>query len=162
MRQYTAVVALVAVLLAPCASAAVRAEQLELKGGATVTVRDFDGKALAGAKVVLFDSKGKELRTLTADDQGRCKLAELDGGVYRMVVADRAQVAFRVADDAKVADMTVVLPKPKYAAGGPQKAVALPLLVVFILGGVAVAGAVTWGTVAAIDAADDDDDDEYP
>jgi hypothetical protein len=160
MKKYAAVVAVVALFLAPCASAATRAQQLEVKSGWELTVHNFDGKPLAGAKLTVFDGAGKEVRTVTTDVKGKCSLEKLEAGAYRVVVADRAQMSFAVNPKAQVERVTVVLPRPDYAAGGPKKAIALPILLTFILGAIAVAAA---GAVIYDEVTDDDDDDKkYP
>ncbi|MFO7900680.1 MAG: carboxypeptidase-like regulatory domain-containing protein [Planctomycetota bacterium] len=144
MRSYVAVVAAVAMFLAPCASAAVRAERLELKPGrAVVTVRDSDGTALAKAEVELETKAGKGMRTFIADEEGVCTLDGLDAGLYRLKVANRAYVPFAVSKKAEHDSAMIILPpQKKYAAGEAEEAVKLPSLTTFIIGGAVVVGGI--------------------
>lgn len=141
MRSYVAVAVAVAMFLAPCASAAVRAERLELKPGrAVVTVRDSDGTALPKAEVELQTKAGKAMETFTADEEGVCTLEGLDAGVYRLKVANRAYVPFAVSKKAEHDSAMIILPPRKaYAAGEAEEAVKLPSLTTFIIGGAVVA-----------------------
>ena len=140
MRHYVAVVLVVTLLMAPCASAAVTAQALEMKSGTvSVTVKTHDGKALSGAKMTLVKSGAKDKVTVVADGKGQCGLKDLAAGEYTLEVAGRAMLPFTVSDKAKVNVLLVVLPAPvKYAAGDAKKAMAMPTLTTFIIGAVAV------------------------
>ena len=141
MRRYVAVLATVVLLMAPCASADVRAQQLELRcGTATLTVRNHDGTPLPAAEIKLQTREGRPLQTVACDKRGAGTLKDLRPGSYRVVVARRAIVPFSVNDKARLSSLLIVLPAPpRYAAGEPRRALALPTLLVFIIGGLAVA-----------------------
>ena len=141
MKHYVAVMLVVALLMAPCASAAVRAQALEMKTGTiSVTVKTHDGKVLPRAALTLLKTGTKVKVTIVADEKGQCGLKDLDAGEYKLVVAGRAILPFTVSDKAKVSDLLVVLPAPpKYAAGEVRQAWAMPTLTTFIIGTVAVA-----------------------
>ena len=148
MKSYVAVLVAMALLMAPCASAAVKADALELKTGTiALTVKDHDGKALPKAEVKLLGTDGKVQRTVTTDDEGKSELKDMKAGSYKLVIASRAVLPFAVSDKAKVDTLLVVLPAPvKYAAGDAKKAFVLPTLLTFVIGAVAVGGL----TVAAV------------
>jgi len=135
-----AVLLAVALFLAPCASAAVKAQALEMKSGVvSLTVKEHDGKPLPKATVKLLGADGKVKLTIVADKNGECALKDLKPGAYKLVLADRAMLPFTVSDKGKVTTLLVVLPPPpKYAAGEAKKALAMPTLATFIIGTVAV------------------------
>jgi len=138
------VLAIVLMVMTPCASAAVKAQQLEMKAGtATVTVKEHTGRVLEKAEVALKGASGKTVATFATDKKGQFTVKDLAPGAYRLVVANRAQVPFSVTDKANVTSLVVVLPAPpKYAAGQPKRAFAMPTLLVFIIGAAAVAGGI--------------------
>jgi len=140
MKHCIAVVMAVSLLMAPCASAAVKAQELELKPGAvSVSVKTHDGKPLPGAKMTLVKAGSKVKRTITADAKGMCTLKGLDAGTYKLVVAGQAMLPFTVSSKAKVNTVVVVLPPPaKYAAGDAKEAWTMPTLTTFIIGAVAI------------------------
>ena len=142
MREYMAVLVIVALVLAPSASVAAAANQLEVKPGTlSVRVVDHRSKALPEAGLKLMSDTGKVLSTVKADKQGKCSL-KVKAGSYRLLVSGRIIVPFNVSDKAKVADLLVVVPeKPRYAAGqgGPLAWLANPMV---IAGLVAVAIAI--------------------
>ena len=142
MKDCMAVLLAVVLFLAPCAPAAVRAQALELKTGtASLSIKDHDGTGLAKALVKLMTADGELQRTVTADPQGECELKDLKVGSYKLIIADRAVLPLTVSDKGKVTSLLVVLPAPvKYAAGDAKKAFALPTLLTFIIGAVAVGG----------------------
>ena len=142
MRSYVAVVVIVSFLLAPCAQADVKTQQLELKAGdVAVTVRNHDGREFANAGAKLLNSADKEVSTMAADAKGKGVLKDLKPGDYKLVVADRAIVNFTVSDKAKVTKVLIVLPAPpRYAAGAEKKAIAMPTLLTFIIGTAAIVG----------------------
>jgi len=145
MKAYVAVLLAVVMFITPCAVAATKqARQLEIKPGAvSVTVKNHDGKALPRAALKLMSLNGRPTRRFVTDAKGRCTLTALKLGAYKLLVADRAVVRFVVRERAKVTTLLVVLPPPaKYAAGDPVKrAVKAPPLLVWVLGGMAFAGA---------------------
>lgn len=124
MRCCVAVGLAVAMFVAPCASAAVRVERVELKPGkAVVTVRESDATALPEAGVELQTRAGKLVKAFTADKEGTCTLEGLKAGAYRLKVAGRAYVPFVVSKEAEHRSLLVILPpKEDYAAGGPKDA----------------------------------------
>ncbi|MFH1731252.1 MAG: prealbumin-like fold domain-containing protein [Planctomycetota bacterium] len=140
MKHSIAVVMAVSLLMAPCSSAAVKAQELELKAGAvSVSVKTHDGKPLPGAEMTLVKEGSKVKLTITADAKGMCILKDLDAGTYKLVVAGQAMLPFTVSSKAKVDTVVVVLPPPaKYAAGDAKEALAMPSLTTFIIGAVAI------------------------
>lgn len=140
MRHSIAVVMVVSLLMAPCASAAVKAQELELKAGAvSVSVKTHDGKPVPGAEMTLLKVGSKVKRTITADAKGMCTLKDLDAGTYKLIVAGRAMLPFTVSSKAKVDTVVVVLPPPaKYAAGDAKETLTMPTLTTFIIGAVAI------------------------
>lgn len=140
MKDIVAVSLAVALLLAPCASAAVKAQELVIKSGAiSLTVKTHDGKPLPKATVKLLGADGKVKLTVVADKNGECALKDLKPGAYKLILADRAMLPFTVSDKGKVTTLLLVLPPPpKYAAGEAKKALAMPTLTTFIIGAVAV------------------------
>lgn len=139
MRHYVAVVLVVTLFMAPCASAGIAARALEMKAGTiSVTVKTHDGKALSGAKLTLLKNGAKDKVTVVADKKGQCGLKDLAAGEYTLEVAGRAMLPFTVSEKVKVSELLVVLPAPvKYAAGSVKKT-ALPTLTTFIIGALAV------------------------
>lgn len=144
MRQYVAVALVVLLLMAPCASAAVKTQALEMKSGTiSVTVKTHDGKVLSDAALTLIKTGVKGKVSVTTDKKGQCGLKDLKPGAYKLVVAGRAILPFSVSDKAKVSQVLVVLPEPeKYAAGAPKKAITMPTLTTFIIGSLAVAAGI--------------------
>ena len=103
MKGIVAVAVAVAVFLAPCASAAVKAQTLEMKSGTiSLTVKEHDGNALPGAEVKLIGEDGKAKLTVTADKKGECGLKDVKAGAYKLIIANRAMLRFTVSDKAKV------------------------------------------------------------
>jgi len=135
-----AVVVMVALLLAPCATAVAKPQALEVKPGTlSVTVKSHEGEVLADAEVKLLDADGKAALTATVDKNGMCELEELEAGSYKLVVADRAMLPFTVSDKAEVDTLLVVMPPPvKYAAGDAKEAMTLPTIVTFAVGTIAI------------------------
>ena len=140
MRSMVAVVVMVALLLAPCATAVAKPQALEVKPGTlSVTVKSHEGEALSDAEVKLLDADGKSALSATVDKDGKCELEKLEAGSYELVIADRAKVPFTVSDKAEVDTLLVVMPPPaKYAAGDAQKTMTMPTIVTFIIGTIAV------------------------
>ena len=149
--RYLCVVMVIVFLWAPCASAAVKAQELELKAGtAALTVKTHDNKALAEAEIKLLGADDKVLDKVLCDKEGKSSLKDLKVGTYKLIIADRAQLPFTVSEKATVTSVLIVLPPPaKYAAGEAKKMAGVPTLVVFIVGAVAVAGAGVAAAAAA-------------
>jgi hypothetical protein len=128
--------------MAPCAYADGRTQRLELGSGTiSTTVKNHDGKPLAKWDLNLFDKDDRLVASAKTDAKGTCKLDGVKPGAYRLVVAKRAAVPFSVSDKAETEELMIVLPAPrKYAAGEAKEAVKLPVLLTFIIGGIAVAG----------------------
>ena len=144
MKEYIAVLVVVALILAPSTSAVAAANQLEVKPGTlSVSVVDHGGKAMPEAGLKLMSGAGKVLKTAKADKKGTYSLKDLKAGAYRLIVADRIIVPFNVSKKAKVADLLVVVPaKPRYAAGQGGGILALLSNPFVIAGIVAVAIAI--------------------
>jgi len=119
MRNYMTILVAVALLLAPCTTAAAAPNSLEVKPGTlSVKVLDCRGKAMPEASLKLANEEGKALRTVKADKEGKCTLKDLEAGAYKLLVAGRVILPFTVSDKAKVTDLIVVVPaRPRYAAG---------------------------------------------
>ena len=141
MKGYLATVLAVMFVMAPCASAAVEAQALELKAGeVSVNVRTHDGKVLPQAELTLQDTEGEVLDTFVCDKKGKCTIKGLEPGSYELVVAGKAKLVFTVGEKAEVDTVLVVLPAPvKYAAGDAHKALRIPTLLTFIIGAAVVA-----------------------
>ena len=141
MKGYVAIVLAVVFVMAPCASAAIKAQALELKAGeVSVTVRTHDGKVLPQAELKLQDAEGEVLDTFVCDKEGKCTIEDLKPGSYELVVAGKAKLLFTVGEKAEVDTVLVVLPAPvKYAAGDAHKALRIPTLLTFIIGAAVVA-----------------------
>jgi|GEM_PF-4643950 len=148
MKGCTAIVLAVMFVMAPCASAAVKAQALELKAGeVSVTVRTHDGKVLPRAELTLQDTDGEVFDTFVCDKEGRCTITGIEPGSYELVVAGKAKLLFTVGEKAEVDTVLVVLPAPvKYAAGDAKKAFAIPTLLTFIIGAAVVATGVVVAT----------------
>jgi len=119
MRSYMAILVAVALLLAPCTTAAAAPNSLEVKPGTlSIKVLDYRGKVMPEASLKLSNEAGNALATVKADKEGKCVLKDLEAGAYKLLVADRAILPFTVSDKAKVTNLIVVVPaRPRYAAG---------------------------------------------
>ena len=119
MRSYMTILVAVALLLAPCTTAAAAPNSLEVKPGTlSIKVLDYRGKVMPEASLKLSNEEGKALRTVKADKEGKCALKDLEAGAYKLLVADRIILPFHVSDKAKTTNLIVVVPaRPRYAAG---------------------------------------------
>jgi len=154
VRNYVVVLLVAALLWTPCAAAQAEGRKPALMArDITVTVWDHKGHPVPGARVQLFKTDGTAVASLVTDEKGRCQLKKLIPRPYRLVVADRAIEQFAVSDKAKLGTLLVVLPAPgkrvtaksttAKAPGAGLKTAALSQsskLLIFIIGGVAVAG----------------------
>jgi len=143
MRGYVVVTVLV-LWVARGALAEVAPQPVELKSGdLSVVVKTHDGKPLGKAALKLTGGDDKVLATATTGEDGKCTLKDTKPGSYRLLVADRAAVAFAASEKGKLSELLVVLPPPApYAAGQPKPGAKIPLLSTFLVGGAAVAGGV--------------------
>ena len=154
VRNYVVVLLVTALLWTPCAAAQAEGRKLALMArDITVTVRDHKGHLLPGAEVQLFTTDGTAVAWLVTDGKGRCQLKKLIPRRSRLVVADRAIEQFAVSEKGKLGTLLVVLPEPgkrvtarsttaKAPGAGPKTATLSKTskLLIFIIGGVAVAG----------------------
>lgn len=119
MKGYMTILVAVALLLAPCTTAAAAPNSLEVKPGTlSIKVLDYRGKAMPEASLKLTNEAGKALGTVKADKEGKCALKDLKAGAYKLLVADRVILPFIVSDKGKVTNLIIVVPaRPRYAAG---------------------------------------------